>query len=73
MPDEELSPNMEALAEADRQLSIMKKLVSVFETGIITDIKGLELDLSEEQVATLVSNFVTARTACIAELNKVSG
>lgn len=67
-----MSDNLIALEEAARQLTIMMKLVKVFESGVITNIEDLNLDLSEAQIATLVGNFATARTTCIAELNKVT-
>ncbi len=76
MPDEEevtISANATALIEAGRQLAIMKKLVTVFEAGIITNIEDLNLELSEAQIATLIDNFMTAKAALIAEINKVSG
>ena len=67
-----MSKNSDAMQEAKILVGNMVRYVELYEKGKIgSDV--FEADLSAAQVVQLKQAFVSARTACIAALNKVTG
>lgn len=67
------TPNMEAMQEASKLVSKMISYVKIYEAAQIDGPEGFVFDLTPEQVNDLKQAFVAARTACKAELDKVTG
>ena len=68
-----MTENMIALQEAKQKLAAMVAYVSIYEEGTMGDPNIFEVTLTTTQINQLKAKFVAARTACITEMNKVSG
>jgi hypothetical protein len=67
------TPNMEAMQLASKLVSNMISMVKTYEAGQVTIGGELEYELTPQQVNDLKVAFASARAACIAALNSVTG
>jgi len=68
-----MTENQQFARTAAEEINKIMRLVMLYEKGTMDGPDGFEKALSEQDISDLKAKFVTAKAACIAALNSISG